>query len=172
MSNKLVKRQKPGERLTVRQRKVLFRFSFWALVAAFIAVWMNIAITSSAFKKQMENMILGEDYYVEEVVITGKRAEDAAPDNNISKNYFFYYHNGKVFDYSKRMQVPGSVYTEYDVGETIAAYTADHASYSYYKEGVLGTEYTNNEMMKAIGVVLGVGICAIALVGLMERMHG
>lgn len=41
----------------------------------------------------MEEMVLGEDYYMEDIVITGKRAEDASADT-ISQNYFFYYNNG------------------------------------------------------------------------------
>ena len=48
------------------------------------------------------------------------------------------------------MQVPGFVYSEYNVGDSIAAYTTDHVSYSYYKYGILpDTEYTNNELMKS-----------------------
>ena len=50
---------------------------------------------------QMEEMVLGEDYYMEDIVITGKRAEDASADT-ISPNYFFYYNNGKVNDYHKQ----------------------------------------------------------------------
>ena len=61
-------------------------------------------MTSKAFNTQMEEMVLGEDYYMEDIVITGKRAEDASADT-ISQNYFFYYNNGKVNDYHKRMQV-------------------------------------------------------------------
>ena len=67
----------------------------------------------------MEEMVLGEDYYREDVVITDKKSEDATADNAISQNYFFYYHDGKTNEYNKRMQVPGSVYAEYKVGDTI-----------------------------------------------------
>ena len=60
---------------------------------------------------------------------------------------------------TKRMQVPGFVYSKYNVGDSIAAYTTDHVSYSYYKYGILpDTEYTNNELMKVDGVLLGIGI--------------
>lgn len=157
------------EKLAGKQKKILFWGCLIILITAFIAVWINIFLTSNVFNKQMGEMVLGEDYYMEDVVITDKRAEDASVDNTISKNYFFYYHNGKVNDYQKRMQIPGSVYSEYNVGESITAYTTDHISYSYYKEGILpDTEYTNNELMKVVGVLLGIGICSLVLLSLLR----
>ncbi len=154
MSNKLVKHQESKEILTGNQKRILFWICFIILSIAFITVWINILLTSKAFNTQMEEMVLGEDYYMEDIVITGKRAEDASADT-ISQNYFFYYNNGKVNDYHKRMQVPGFVYSEYNVGDSIAAYTTDHVSYSYYKYGILpDTEYTNNELMKGLAYCL------------------
>ena len=68
------------------------------------------------------------------------------------------------------MQVPESVYSEYDVGDSITAYTTDHVSYSYYKYGILpDTEYTNNELMKVAGVLLGIVIFIFALLGLLSK---
>lgn len=58
-------------------------------------VWLNVFLTSNALDRQMEEMVLGEDYDREDVVITDKRSEDASADNDISQNYFFYYHGGK-----------------------------------------------------------------------------
>ena len=169
MSNKLVKQQKPKEILTGKQKKILFWSCFTILSIAFVAVWINIFLTSKAFNAQMEEMVLGEDYYMEDVVITNKRAEDASADA-ISQNYFFYYNNGKVNDYHKRMQVPEFVYSEYDVGDSITAYTTDHVCYSYYKYGILpDTEYTNNELMKVAGVLLGIGIFLLALFGVLNK---
>lgn len=169
MSNKLVKQQKPKEILTGKQKKILFWSCFTILSIAFVAVWINIFLTSKAFNAQMEEMVLGEDYYMEDVVITNKRAEDASADA-ISQNYFFYYNNGKVNDYHKRMQVPEFAYSEYDVGDSITAYTTDHVSYSYYKYGILSdTEYTNNELMKVAGVLLGIGIFLLALFGVLNK---
>ena len=148
MSNKLVEHKESKEILTGNQKKILFWICFIILSIAFITVWINILLTSKAFNTQMEEMVLGEDYYMEDIVITGKRAEDASADT-ISQNYFFYYNNGKVNDYHKRMQVPGFVYSEYNVGDSIAAYTTDHVSYSYYKYGMLpDTEYTKNELQE------------------------
>ena len=126
MSNKLAKHQKQKERLTGKQKKVLFWSCFAALSIAFVMVWLNVFLTSKALNRQMEEMVLGEDYDREDVVITDKRSEDASADNAISQNYFFYYHGGKTNEYNKRMQVPESVYTEYEVGDTITAYTTDH----------------------------------------------
>ncbi len=169
MSNKLVKHQETKEILTGKQKKILFWSCFVVLSIAFVAVWINIFLTSKAFNTQMEEMVLGEDYYMEDVVITDKRAEDASADA-ISQNYFFYYNNGAVNDYHKRMEVPEAVYSEYDVGDSITAYTTDHVSYSYYKQGILpDKEYRNNELMKVAGVLLGLGIFSFALWGLLSK---
>ena len=66
--------------------------------------------------------------------------------------------------------MPGKIYSEYHVGDTITAYTTDHVSYSYYKYGILPkNEYTNNEIMKCVGVLLGVGILSLLLVGIVSR---
>ncbi len=171
MSNKLVKHQELKELLSGKQKEILFWICFIILSISFITVLINILLTSKAFNTQMEEMVLGEDYYMEDIVITGKRAEDASADT-ISQNYFFYYNNGKVNDYHKRMQVPEFVYSEYDVGDSIAAYTTDHVSYSYYKYGILpDTEYTNNELMKVAGVLLGIGIFLLALFGVLSKKN-
>ena len=170
MSNKLAKHQKQKERLTGKQKKVLFWSCFAALSIAFLAVWLNVFLTSKALHRQMEEMVLGEDYDREDVVITDKRSEDASADNDISQNYFFYYHGGKTNEYNKRMQVPESVYTEYEVGDTITAYTTDHIKYSYNKTGILpDKKYRNNELMKVAGVLLGAAIGFLSLWGLLNR---
>ena len=88
MSNKLVEHKESKEILTGNQKKILFWICFIILSIAFITVWINILLTSKAFNTQMEEMVLGEDYYMEDIVITGKRAEDASADT-ISQNYFF-----------------------------------------------------------------------------------
>lgn len=166
----MCKYQEQKEILAGKQKKLLFWGCLIVLIIAFVAVWINIFLTSNVFDQQIGEMVQGEDYYMEDVVITDKRTENASVYNTISKNYFFYYHNGKVNDYHKRMQIPGSVYSEYNVGDSITAYTTDHISYSYYKEGILpATEYTNNELKKVAGVLLGIGICALTLLGLLSK---
>lgn len=68
------------------------------------------------------------------------------------------------------MQVPEFVYSEYDVGDSITAYTTYHVSYSYYKYGILpDTEYTSNELMKVAGVLLGIGVFLFVLLGLLSK---
>mgnify|MGYP000133220536 CR=1 FL=1 len=155
MSNKLVKNKKQKEILNRRQKKILFFGILIILMIAFLGVWGKIIVTSNAFKTQMESMVEGKDYFLEDIEITDKRSEAVTTDDSISENYFFYYQNGRRYDYDKRMQVPGKIYSEYHVGDTITAYTTDHVSYSYYKYGILPkNEYTNNEIMKCVGVLL------------------
>ena len=170
MSNKLIKHQKAEEIYAGKRKRVLFWICFTILCIAFIAVWIDVFLTSTAFHKQLDKMTEGQDYYVEKVEITDKRVEDASSDNSISQNYFFYYHNGKVNEYNKRMQVPENVYSEYKVGDLISAYTTDHEKYSYDKDGILpGEAYRNNELMKVAGVLLGCGICIFILFALLNR---
>ena len=170
MSNKLAKHQKQKERLTGKQKKVLFWSCFAALSIAFVMVWLNVFLTSNALDRQMEEMVLGEDYDREDVVITDKRSEDASADNAISQNYFFYYHGGKTNEYNKRMQVPESVYTEYEVGDNINEYNIDNIKYYYNKVGILpDKKFRNNELMKVAGVVLGAAIGFLSLWGLLNR---
>ena len=170
MSNKLDKNKKQKEILNRRQKKILFFGILIILMIAFLGVWGKIIVTSNAFKTQMESMVEGKDYFLEDIEITDKRSEAVTTDDSISENYFFYYQNGRRYDYDKRMQVPGKIYSEYHVGDTITAYTTDHVSYSYYKYGILPKkEYTNNEIMKCVGVLLGVGILSLLLVGIVSR---
>ena len=64
MSNKLVEHKESKEILTGNQKKILFWICFIILSIAFITVWINILLTSKAFNTQMEEMVLGEDYYM------------------------------------------------------------------------------------------------------------
>lgn len=68
------------------------------------------------------------------------------------------------------MQVPGKIYSEYAVGDTIRAYTTDHSRYSYYKYGILPeAEYRNNEIRKVVGVLLGIAVVGLVLVGIFHK---
>ncbi len=117
----------------------------------------------------MDNMVLGVDYFVEDIIITDKRIETDVNDT-IHKNYFFYYHDGDAYDYHKRMQVPGNVFRQYKIGDKISSYTTDHVQYSYEKYGILpNTEFRNNEIMKCIGVLLGIAIFMLALFIILHR---
>ena len=92
----------------------------------------------------------------------------------ISQEYFFYYNNGKVNDYHKlecKYRRCFNIFgRQRSMGNSITAYLADHVSYSYYKYGILpDTEYTNNELMKVAGVLLGIGIFLLALFGVLSK---
>ena len=61
-------------------------------------------------------------------------------------------------------------YTSWAKGRKKEKYFRDHVSYSYYKYGILpDTEYTNNELMKVAGVLLGIGIFLLALFGVLSK---
>ena len=67
MSNKLVKHQEQKERLTGKQKRVLFWCCFAILCLLFMIVWIHIFMTSAAFHKKMEKMVEGQDYYIENI---------------------------------------------------------------------------------------------------------
>ena len=50
MSNKLVEHKESKEILTGNQKKILFWICFIILSIVFITVWINILLTSKAFK--------------------------------------------------------------------------------------------------------------------------
>lgn len=152
--------------LTRKQKKILYFVCLITMIIAFICVWFNIYQTSQKFDMQMNQMILGKDYFKESVVITNKKIESSTSNYNSSSsdNYFFYYKGGQ------RMQVSGKIYDKYKVGNSIPAYTTNHISYSYYKYGILPkNEFRNNELMKCFGVLLGSGIVILALLGFFSK---
>lgn len=157
MSNKLVKKKEQKPRISQKNKKRLFLSGLVVLGISFVCVWTNVAVTSSRFKEQMETMVLGQDYFIEDVLIKAKKAENTySTETSTSTNYFFYYGFGP----GERMQVPRSIYEEYEVQEKIPAYTTNHKYYSYEKYGILpDDEFLNNELRKAVGVILGAGIC-------------
>lgn len=163
MSNKLVKTSKKSEKITKKQKKFLFFVSLLILTIAFIFVWSRVYLNERTFKERMENMVLGVDYFIEDVPIISKKVETDV-NEPIYENYYFYYRHGNEYEYQNRMQVPKSIYFEYEAGDTISAYTIDHYNYSYKKEGILPkNQFVNNEIMKGIGVLLGVGIAVLMI---------
>ena len=133
----------------------------------FVFIWTKVAITSVKFQKQLEQMVLGKDYFIEDVVIRKKDTDIYSSGKySLTKNYFFYY----GMDKTKRMQVPESMYKEYQVGDSIPAYTTDHIYYDYEKDGILPREdFRDNELMKANGVICGCVICILALYLFLEK---
>ena len=73
MSNKLDKNKKQKEILNRRQKKIFFFGILIILMIAFLGVWGKIIVTSNAFKTQMESMVEGKDYFLEDIEITDKR---------------------------------------------------------------------------------------------------
>lgn len=169
MSNKLVKSKIQKSKVSEKNKTIIFICSLIILCIAFIVVWVNVYMTSNVFKKTMDDMVLGVDYFQEEIVITNKRVESDSNDS-IHENYFFYYHDGHVHDYHKRMQVPATIYQEYEIGEKITAYTTNHEHYSYEKNGILPqNDFKNNELKKVIGVLLGLGIFVLLLFRTLDK---
>ncbi len=167
MSNKLIK-AKDLEAKIVRKKRIwkLCAVLLGAVIVLFLFIWTRVAITSAKFEKQMEQMVLGKDYFIEDVVIK-KKDTYSSPSGRYgaSTNYFFYY------DTDKKMQVSGKIYGEYEVGDSIPAYTTDHVYYDYEKDGILPrNEFRNNELMKAAGALCGIAICMLALYLFLERM--
>ena len=167
MSNKLIK-AKDLEAKIVRKKRIwkLCAVLLGAVIVLFLFIWTRVAITSAKFEKQMEQMVLGKDYFIEDVVIK-KKDTYSSPSGRYgaSTNYFFYY------DTDKKMQVSGKIYGEYEVGDSIPAYTTDHVYYDYEKDGILPrNEFRNNELRKAAGALCGIAICMLALYLFLERM--
>jgi hypothetical protein len=128
------------------------------LVIMFSGTWLNIFLTSSCFNRQLDKMVEGTDYYIEDVKITKKDYDSyySTPDSSVeTTNYFFYYDES----FQKKMFVDEDTYKKYSVGDSVKAYTMDHENYGFTKESLLyGTEYRNNELKKCIGVILGVSL--------------
>lgn len=163
MSNKLIK-SKDQEAKRIRKRRIR-KFCKVLLVAAavlFLFCWTSVAITSRKFQNQMEQMVMGKDYFVEDIVIRKKDTDI----HSSSTNYFFYYGTDEI----KRMQVSRKIYDEYEVGDCIPAYTTDHIYYDYEKDGILPREeFRNNELMKVKGVLFGCMLCMLSLYLFLDR---
>ena len=157
-----------ASRIAEKKKNIMFLCCFIGLCIAFITVWIDVLTTSNAFDKMMDDMVLGEDYFHEDIVITNKRVESS--NDTVSESFFFYYHDGSVNDYHKRMQVPATIYQEYKIGDKIAAYTTNHIQYSYEKYGVVPqNEFRNNELKKVIGVLLGAGMFMLLLFRILDK---
>lgn len=151
MSNKLHK-EKPqikSKRISVF-RIILLVF----LIIVFTCILLDIFTTTIRFDKKLDAIVEGKDYYIEEITIT-KKAYDSyysTPESSVeTTNYFFYYDDS----FQKKLFVDGDTYNEYVVGDKVSAYTMDHSNYVFKKEGLLGKEFSNNEIKKGIGGFLG-----------------
>lgn len=73
MSNKLIK-EKDLEAKRIRRKRIRKLLAVLLVMVSilFVFLWTRVAITSVKFKKQMEQMVLGKDYFIEDVVIRKK----------------------------------------------------------------------------------------------------
>ena len=97
MSNKLIKSKdleaKIRKRIKIRK---LLSVILVIVSILFVFLWTNVAITSVKFKNQMEQMVLGKDYFIEDVIIKKKDTYTSASGKySLSRNYFFYYDTDK-----------------------------------------------------------------------------
>ena len=66
MSNKLIKTKDLEAKIIRRKRiKKLLAVLLVILSILFVFLWTRVAITSVKFKKQMEQMVFGKDYFIE-----------------------------------------------------------------------------------------------------------
>ena len=168
MSHKLVKNQPEKDRIKKKRLNRVYCICLITLTICFAAVWVNVAVTSVKFDKQMEHMVLGKDYFIEDVTIVKKKVDSySSSELSTTENYFFYYGNEE----QKKMQIPHDIYVQYAIGDKISAYTADHVSYGYTKKSLLPREeFRQNELMKCMGVLLGVGMVTIAILYWFHRI--
>lgn len=167
MSNKLIKaKDLEAKRIKRKRIRKLLAVILVIVSILFVFLWIRVAITSAKFEKQMEQMVLGKDYFIEDVVIKKKDTYSSPSGKySLSRNYFFYY------DTDKKMQIPGKIYGEYEVGDSIPAYTTDHVYYDYEKDGILPREeFRDNELRKAMGVFCGCVILMLALYLFLDRL--
>lgn len=167
MSSKLIK-AKDLEAKRIRRKKIRKFLAVILVIVSllFVFFWTRVAVTSAKFKKQMEQMVLGKDYFIEDIVIKKKYTYTSPSGKySLSTNYFFYY------DTDKRMQIPVKIYDEYEVGERIPAYTTDHVYYGYEKDAILPREeFRSNELNKAVGAFCGCVIILLALYLFFDRL--
>lgn len=149
MSNKLIKK-------TTKKLNKFHILLLIVLIIAFVINWVDVFLTTSLFNRQLDEMIEGIDYYVEDITLIKKDYDSyySTPVTVVeTTNYYFYY------DYKspKKMFVDKETYSKYAVGDKVPAYTIDHINYGYTKESLLPDKaHKNNELKKAIGVLLGI----------------
>ena len=155
MSNKIYRSEMKDENRLLGK---YVNISLIALSIIFVLLFLKIIMTEISFHKIIDGMVEGIDYYIEDIVITDKETvEDYNGSESGSTNYFFYYGH----DTDKRMQVNLEVYSQYNVGDMLPAYTKEHYYYGSTINSVLPkTEYKNNELSKAGIVTIG---CLILL---------
>ena len=131
-----------------------------AVILAFSGCWISVCLTAGRMEQTLSSMAEGKDYFLEEVRILKKDSSSSTHgDSSVeSTNYYFYYGSAS----EQKLFVDEDTYRRYQPGDKIPAYTLDHRSYGFTKEEILPDKiYRNNELKKALGVLLGAGILAL-----------
>lgn len=112
----------------------------------------------------MNEMVEGKDYYIENLqVIDKKRIVDSFGSDDENINYFLYYEKSK----KDKIQVSFDMFSKYNIGDKFPVYTIDHNYYGATLKSIL-PNYTNNELSKAIIVVVG---CIILIIGFQKWVN-
>ena len=93
MSSKLIK-AKDLEAKRIRRKKIRKFLAVILVIVSllFVFFWTRVAVTSAKFKKQMEQMVLGKDYFIEDIVIKKKYTYTS------SYNQVFFIENSRFFN--------------------------------------------------------------------------
>lgn len=137
---------------------------FTILCIIFIFLIVKVVSTEIYFNKMMNEMVEGKDYYIENLqVIDKKRIVDSFGSDDENINYFLYYEKSK----KDKIQVSFDMFSKYNIGDKFPAYTIDHNYYGATLKSIL-PNYTNNELSKAIIVVVG---CIILIIGFQKWVN-
>ena len=161
MSHKLYKKKEIKNKSLEKISNIAI---FTILCIIFIFLIVKVVSTEIYFYKMMNEMVEGKDYYIENLqVIDKKRIVDSFGSDDENINYFLYYGNSK----KDKIQVSFDMFSKYNIGYKFPAYTIDHNYYGATLKSIL-PNYTNNELSKAIIVVVG---CIILIIGFQKWVN-
>lgn len=158
MSHKLYKKKE------IKNKSLEKISNITILCIIFIFLIVKVVSTEIYFNKMMNEMVEGKDYYIENLqVIDKKRIVDSFGSDDENINYFLYYEKSK----KDKIQVSFDMFSKYNIGDKFTAYTIDHNYYGATLKSIL-PNYTNNELSKAIIVVVG---CIILIIGFQKWVN-
>lgn len=161
MSHKLYKKKEIKNKSLEKISNIAI---FTILCIIFIFLIVKVVSTEIYFNKMMNEMVEGKDYYIENLqVIDKKRIVDSFGSDDENINYFLYYEKSK----KDKIQVSFDMFSKYNIGDKFPAYTIDHNYYGVTLKSIL-PNYTNNELSKAIIVVVG---CIILIIGFQKWVN-
>lgn len=161
MSHKLYKKKEIKNKSLEKISNIAI---FTILCIIFIFLIVKVVSTEIYFNKMMNEMVEGKDYYIENLqVIDKKRIVDSFGSDAENINYFLYYEKSK----KDKIQVSFDMFSKYNIGDKFPAYTIDHNYYGATLKSIL-PNYTNNELSKAIIVVVG---CIILIIGFQKWVN-